>query len=133
MAFKISLIYVQDYEKRIPTHTCQLGPKIRFGNSDFVDLDRLNFCRALFLNLDGYYFCRGIFWALMNSFSSLIYWSNLHDFNTWLEQHVSWSTKHILDLPNYKWSAFCQKISQLNKNNLSIWQSMTKPQQTNES
>ena len=35
----------------------------------------------------------------MNSFSSLVSWTNFHVFNTWLEQHVSWSTKLILDLP----------------------------------
>ena len=44
----ISLIYVQGCEKRNPTHTCQLGPKIRSANSNFVDLDRFRFCRALF-------------------------------------------------------------------------------------
>ena len=46
--------------------------------------------------------CRAICLALMNSFSSLVSWSNIYDFNTRLEQHVSWSIKHILDLPNYK-------------------------------
>ena len=46
--------------------------------------------------------CRAIYSALMNSFSSLISWSNLHGFNTKLKQHVSWSIKHILDLPKYK-------------------------------
>ena len=51
----------------------------------------------------------------MNNFSSLVSWTNLHVFNTWLEQHVSWSTKPILDLPNYKYSAFCPRISQLQK------------------
>ena len=40
--------------------------------------------------------------ALMNSFSSLVSWSNLHGFNIRLEQHVSWSIKHILDLPRNK-------------------------------
>ena len=82
VTFKISLKYIQGCEKRNPTHTCQLGPKIRFENSDFVDLDRFNFCRVSFLNLDGYCFYRGICRDLMNKFSSLIYWSNLHDFNT---------------------------------------------------
>ena len=43
--------------------------------------------------------CRAICPALMNSFSSLVSWSNLHGFNTRLEQHISWSIKHILDLP----------------------------------
>ena len=33
--------------------------------------------------------CRAICPALVNSFSSLISWSNLHGFNTRLEQHVS--------------------------------------------
>ena len=33
--------------------------------------------------------CRAICPALMNSFSSLVSWSNLHGFNTRLEQHVS--------------------------------------------
>ena len=56
--------------------------------------------------------CRAICPTLMNSFSSLVSWSNLHDFNTRLEQHISWSIKHIIDLFNYKWSVFCQKISQ---------------------
>ena len=46
--------------------------------------------------------CRAICLALMNSFSSHISWSNLHGFNTRLQQHVSWSIKHILDLPKYK-------------------------------
>ena len=46
--------------------------------------------------------CRAICPALMNNFSSLVSWSNLHGFNTRLEQHVSWSTKHILNLPKYK-------------------------------
>ena len=46
--------------------------------------------------------CRAICPALMNNFSSLVSWSNLHGFNTRLEQHVSWSIKHILDLPKYK-------------------------------
>ena len=35
------------------------------------------------------YRCRAIYPALMNSFSSLISWSNLYGFNTRLEQHVS--------------------------------------------
>ena len=81
-AFKISLIYVQGCEKRNPTHICQLGSKIKFGNSDFVDLDKFSFCRASFLNLDRYCFCRGICQGLINNFSSLISWSNLHGFNT---------------------------------------------------
>ena len=46
--------------------------------------------------------CQAICLALMNNFSSLVSWSNLHVFNTRLEQHVSWSIKHILDLPKYK-------------------------------
>ena len=29
------------------------------------------------------------------------------------EQHISWYIKPNLDLPNYKKSAFCQRISQL--------------------
>ena len=33
--------------------------------------------------------CRAICLALMNSFSSLVSWSNFHGFNTRLEQHVS--------------------------------------------
>ena len=59
--------------------------------------------------------CRAICPALVNNFSSLVSWSNFHGFNTRLEQHVSWSIKHILDLPKYKKSAFCQRISQLHK------------------
>ena len=46
--------------------------------------------------------CRAICPVLVNSFSLLVSWSNLHGFNTRLEQHVSWSIKHILDLPKYK-------------------------------
>ena len=46
--------------------------------------------------------CRAICPTLINSFSSLVSWSNLHDFNTRLEQHVSWSIKYILNLPKYK-------------------------------
>ena len=46
--------------------------------------------------------CGAICLALMNNFSSLVSWYNLHGFNTRLEQHISWSIKHILDLPNYK-------------------------------
>ena len=46
--------------------------------------------------------CRAICPALLNSFSSVVSWSNLHSFNTRLEQHISWSIKHILNLPNYK-------------------------------
>ena len=45
---------------------------------------------------------RAICPTFVNSFSSLVSWSNLHGFNTRLEKHVSWSIKHILDLPNYK-------------------------------
>ena len=59
--------------------------------------------------------CRAICPALVTNFSSLVSWSNLHGFNTRLEQHVSWSIKHVLDLPKYKSSAFCQRISQLHK------------------
>ena len=33
-------------KKKNPTHTCQLRPKIRFGNFDFVDLDRFSFYGA---------------------------------------------------------------------------------------
>ena len=33
--------------------------------------------------------CRAICPALMNSFSSLVSWSNLHGFDTRLEQHIS--------------------------------------------
>ena len=32
--------------KKNPTHTCQQEQKIRFGNSDFVDLDRFSFYQA---------------------------------------------------------------------------------------
>ena len=46
--------------------------------------------------------CRAICLALINNFSLLVSWSNLHGFNTRLEQRVSWSIKHILDLPKYK-------------------------------
>ena len=46
--------------------------------------------------------CQAICSALMNNFSSLISWSNLHGFNTRLERHVSWSIKYILDLSKYK-------------------------------
>ena len=31
-------------KKKNPTHTCQNEPKIRSGNSDFVDLEKFNFC-----------------------------------------------------------------------------------------
>ena len=43
------------------------------------------------------------------------------------EQHTSWYIKPNLDLPNYKWSAFYQRISQLhrkydpNKQSISRW------------
>ena len=46
--------------------------------------------------------CRAICPALVNNFSSLVSWFNLHGFNTRLKQHVYWSIKHILDLPKYK-------------------------------
>ena len=46
------------------------------------------------------------------SLDSLI---DLHGFNTWTWNNVSWSIKNILDLPKYKISAFCQRISQLHK------------------
>ena len=72
MTFKISLIYVQGCEKRNPTHTCQHESKIRFGNSDFIDLDRISFCQAFFIKSQQILlllsFCR----ALMNNFSSLV-------------------------------------------------------------
>ena len=46
--------------------------------------------------------CRAICPALMNNFFSLVSWFNLHGFNTKLEQRVSWSIKHILNLLKYK-------------------------------
>ena len=69
-------------KKKNPTHICQLEPKIKSRNSNFIDLDRFNFCRVSFLNLDRYCFYRGICRVLINSFSSLVSWSNIHDFNT---------------------------------------------------
>ena len=81
-------------------------PKFRSKNSKFISLDRFTICRAmcraLTLNLDRKAFCHASCQALMNNFSSLVSYTNLHGFNTWLEQYVSWSTKLILDLPNYK-------------------------------
>ena len=51
----------------------------------------------------------------MTSTFQLVSWTDLHGFNTWSWNKFSWSIKHILDLPKYKLSAFCQKISQLHK------------------
>ena len=53
--------------------------------------------------------------ALMTSTFQLESWTKLHGFNTGFWNKVSWSIKHILDLPKYKYSAFCQKISELHK------------------
>ena len=95
---KISLIYVQGYEKRNPTQIHKHGPKIRSENLNSRNLDRylnkqnmlslikprqIAICRAvveLFVRT-----CRAICPALVNSFSSLVSWYNLHDFNTRLE------------------------------------------------
>ena len=54
--------------------------------------------------------------ALMTGSFQLVSWTNLHGFNTWSWNKVPWSIKYILDLPKYKKSAFCQRISQLHKN-----------------
>ena len=64
---------------------------------DSLDVKRCREAVELFVHR-----CRAIYPALMNSFSSLVSWSNLHGFNTRLEQHVSWSIKYILDLLKYK-------------------------------
>ena len=51
---------------------------------DSLDFKRCREAVKLFVHR-----CRAIYPALMNSFSSLVSWSNLHGFNTRLEQHVS--------------------------------------------
>ena len=92
-AFKISLIYVQGCKKRDPTHTCQHGPKIRFGNSDFVDLNRY-FCRAFVklssLNLNIYEFvklllrfCRA-FVQLLSNFNEQLFFTCFLVQSSWL-------------------------------------------------
>ena len=89
----------------------------------YISMDRKSYLKIWILvtsidtSIDSYLSsnCRAICPALVNNFSSLVSWSNFHGFNTRLEQHVSWSIKHILDLPKYKKSAFCQRISQLHK------------------
>ena len=143
-ASKISLIQVQGCEKRNPTQIHKLGLKIRSGNLNSRNLNRLGGveevlcfkfrqiqlsrsyrgairetgafsidpptierCRncdnnqlkssidslvvercqvAIKLSVRKF---RAICPALMNSFSSLVFWSNLHGFNTRLEQYVS--------------------------------------------
>ena len=117
MASKISLIQVQDCEKRNPTQIHKPGPKIRTGNLNSRNLDRSGGVEELssfkpqqiqlsrsyrgdrsFLDRSTSYraavelsvhSCQAICPALMNSFSSLVSWSNLHGFNTRLKQHVS--------------------------------------------
>ena len=53
--------------------------------------------------------CRG----LMNLYFSACFLDRLDDFNTWSWNLISWSIENILNLSNYKSSAFCQRISQL--------------------
>ena len=53
--------------------------------------------------------------ALMTGTFQFESWIDLHSFNTWSWNKVSWSIKHILVLPKYKQSVFCQRISQLHK------------------
>ena len=55
--------------------------EIRSGISNFVILNRFSFCRASTLNLDR----KDSVKVLINSTSSLVSWSDLHDFNTKLE------------------------------------------------
>ena len=61
-------------------------PKFRSENSEFISLDRFTICRAmcraLTLNLDRKAFYHASCRAIMNNFSLLISWTNLHDFNT---------------------------------------------------
>ena len=66
-ALKIIVIYVYGCEKRKPKHISWIYVKNKFGNLNFVILDRYN-CRAI---------CRN----LMNNTSSLDSWTDLHGFN----------------------------------------------------
>ena len=101
-ASKISFIYIQGCEKRNPTQIHKHGPKIRSENLNSRNLDRyldrqylssliksrqIAICRAAVeLSVRR---CQAICLALVNSFSSLVSQSNLHGFNTRLEQHIS--------------------------------------------
>ena len=112
-ASKISLIQIQGYEKRNPTQIHKPGPKIGSGNLNSRNLDRsggveeVSSFKPRKIQLSRSYrgaveetgafsidplaieMCRTICPALINSFSSLVSLSNLHDFNTRLKQHVS--------------------------------------------
>ena len=102
-ASKISLLYISRVvRKKKPTHACQHGPKIISKNLNSRNLNRylnrqylssliksrqIAICLATVeLSVRR---CRAICPALVNNFSSLVSWSNLHGFNTRLEQHVS--------------------------------------------
>ena len=65
MALEISLIYVNGCEKRNPKQLHKTRPNFRTGNSEIVILDKSSCCRDL-----------------VNNFSSLVSWTNLHVFNT---------------------------------------------------